>query len=344
MGLRFIVGEVNFLKPEMMNDPILDLAIVPGSAGHDEWGFRNREVPREAKIVAIGDSQTYGTSAPADQAWPAWLGRFYQTYVYNMGVGGLGPPEYRYLLHARAKLLNPELIFIGFYFGNDLYDSYEFYHVARKPNVDPMALDDFDSGKFLGNLRDWLSRNSLIYQMSKSIMGELIESLTFYDTEWRRMDRVYPVITENWRTLLEPEVRYAVLDQSKEANRIGLSESLEALDMMNEDCQVMKIRCVVVLIPTKITVYWPVVREFLNGKGYQDVKKEAEEESRVRHMTLSFLIDHGIEFVDPTEALQTAARADPLYPANADGHLNARGNEVLATDIFHKVATSIGAN
>ena len=114
--LRFIVDEVNFLKPETTAHPVLRHVIVPGSGGHDEWGFRNLEVPEEVQIVAIGDSQTYGTSAPASESWPAWLGKLSNNTVYNMGVGGYGPPQYRYLLNVKAKLLKPNLVFIGFYF------------------------------------------------------------------------------------------------------------------------------------------------------------------------------------------------------------------------------------
>ena len=230
----------------------LEHVIVPGSGGHDEWGFRNPEVPEEVQIVAIGDSHTYGTSAPASESWPAWLGRLSNTTIYNMGVGGYGPPQYRYLLNVKAKLLKPYLVFIGFYFGNDLRDSYRF---AKNVNVNTIGPNNRSTGKFLGDLRDWLSRNSLTYQMSKSFGGRLIDLLRFYEP-WRSSDdQTYPVITENWRTILTPRVRFEVLDQSKEANRIGLSESLKILGKTHEDCQKMTTRCVFVLIPTKLTVY-----------------------------------------------------------------------------------------
>ncbi len=97
--LRFVVDEVNFLKPDMMAHPVLRHAISPGSGGHDDWGFRNPIVPGNVQIVAIGDSQTYGTSAPASKSWPARLGRLSMMTVYNMAVGGYGPPDYRYLLN-----------------------------------------------------------------------------------------------------------------------------------------------------------------------------------------------------------------------------------------------------
>lgn len=330
--LRFVVDEVNFLRPDMMAHPVLRHAISPGSGGHDDWGFRNPIVPGNVQIVAIGDSQTYGTSAPASKSWPARLGRLSMMTVYNMAVGGYGPPDYRYLLNTKAKLLNPCLVLIGFYYGNDLPRSYQH---AKNLKVNSIKLKNRRPERILTDLRDWLSRNSLTYQMSKFSLGRLIELFRFYEPRPSSGRQIYPVIAHNWRTILNPRPRFSALDQSKEANRIGLSETLKILDKTREDCTKMKARCVFVLIPTKITVYWPVVRQILRGKGYQYVQAEVEEEARVRRVMTGFLKNHKIEFVDPTEAMQAAARGDPLYPSNYDGHLNERGNEVLATEIFN---------
>lgn len=335
-GLRFVVDEVNFLKPELMAHPELRHAIVPGSGGHDEWGFRNVSVPEDAQVVAIGDSQTYGTSVPANESWPAWLGRLSNTTIYNMAVGGYGPPDYRYLLNSKAKLLNPSIVIIGFYFGNDLPRSYQF---AKNLEVNSV-LTKRRSGRMFQDLRLWLSHNSLIYQMSKAFGGELIELLRFYEPRWNSGSQGYPLITDKWRTILNPDQRFAALDQSKEANRIGLSKSMEILNEIQGDCRKIMAQCVFVLIPTKLTVYWPIAREILSGEGYHRVHAEVREEAKVRQMMLGHLKNRGIEVVDPTEALQDAALIDSLYPSHAGGHMNARGNEVLATEIFTKLWSS----
>jgi hypothetical protein len=91
-----------------------------------------------------------------------------------------------------------------------------------------------------------------------------------------------------------------------------------------------------VLIPTKSTVYWPVVREILSGEGFERVQAVVEEEAKVRQAVSEHLKTRSMEFVDPVEAMQTAARRNPLYPSNAGGHLNIRGNEALAVAILRK--------
>lgn len=334
LGLRLVVDEVNFLKPELMDHPELRHAIVPGSGGHDEWGFRNRHVPDEVEVVAIGDSQTYGTSVPSDQSWPTLIGQLTKLTVYNMAVGGYGPPDYQYLLNNKAKLLKPCLVFVGFYFGNDLPRSYQH---ATKSKSSSIPHEDYRSGKFLSDLRTWLSRNSLTYQMAKASGGEFIEFLRFHEPRQRTDEKIYRVATENWQTILEPGARFEAVDQSRESNRIGLSASLEIFDQIQDDCKKMNSRCVFVLIPTKLSVYWPAVGETLSDAGQRDVRAVIDEEAKVRRVVTGHLSMRKSEFVDPVEALQAAAQEDALYPSHAGGHMNARGNEVLAAEILDQV-------
>ena len=107
---------------------ILDHVIKPGSGGHDAWGFRNKTVPASTNIVAIGDSQTYGASAAAKDSWPSTLQRISKLSVYNLALGGYGPVQYFHLLTTYATKLKPKIIIVGFYFGNDLLETYRIVH------------------------------------------------------------------------------------------------------------------------------------------------------------------------------------------------------------------------
>ena len=87
-GLRFAVNPVDFMQATLVEDPVLGRRIQPLTTGHDALGFRNREVPQHADIVAIGDSNTYGVSAPREGSWPHQLSGLLGEPVYNMGLGG----------------------------------------------------------------------------------------------------------------------------------------------------------------------------------------------------------------------------------------------------------------
>jgi len=128
VGLRFAVNPGDFLQATLIEDPVLGHRIEPFSTGHDALGYRNSGVPTQADIVAIGDSMTYGVSAPRDFSWPQQLGRLRGKHVYNMALGGYGPLHYLYLARASAANLKPKLLVIGVYLGNDLMDAYNLAH------------------------------------------------------------------------------------------------------------------------------------------------------------------------------------------------------------------------
>ncbi len=53
------------------------------------------------------------------------------------------------------------------------------------------------------------------------------------------------------------------------------------LDEVHDDCERMNTRCVIVLIPSKLTVYWPIAFKILSGEGYQCIHAAIEEEAKV---------------------------------------------------------------
>lgn len=99
----------------------------PRNPDHDFRGFRNAAVPREAFVVALGDSQTYGTGVSREQAWPQQVRVMSGLVTYNMAFGGYGPGHSVVLLD-EALGLKPKVIIEAFYAGNDLYDTYSFVY------------------------------------------------------------------------------------------------------------------------------------------------------------------------------------------------------------------------
>jgi hypothetical protein len=111
---RRILNPSDYLGVEMVQDDVL--GAVPSAtakAGFDAWGFRNREVPKTADIVAVGDSHTFGNTAKMDESWPYVLGRLTGRNVYNMGMGGYGPNQYFHLSNSKALNLKPNAIVWG---------------------------------------------------------------------------------------------------------------------------------------------------------------------------------------------------------------------------------------
>ncbi len=99
----------------------------PAFPNHDAKGFRNPSVPDSAEIVALGDSQTYGTGVAAHEAWPRQLEAYTSKSVYAMAFGGYGP-VHSLLLIEEAFELKPSTIIATLYTGNDFFDTFLIVH------------------------------------------------------------------------------------------------------------------------------------------------------------------------------------------------------------------------
>ncbi|MBN1472198.1 MAG: hypothetical protein JW925_10490 [Syntrophaceae bacterium] len=109
----------------VLPDATLGLRGNPEFPEHDSKGFRNKIALSHSEIVAIGDSQTYGTGVKRYQAWPQQLSKLSGKPVYNMSLGGYGSVEGLILLKTEALQLNPKYVIFMMYNGNDLIDAYD---------------------------------------------------------------------------------------------------------------------------------------------------------------------------------------------------------------------------
>jgi hypothetical protein len=92
-------------------------------------GLREREIPRERtsayRIIAIGDSYTYGWGVESEQTWLRLIEENLQAAgleveTINLGKPGSGPPLYAELAETAIPLLRPDLVLVGMLQGNDL--------------------------------------------------------------------------------------------------------------------------------------------------------------------------------------------------------------------------------
>lgn len=131
--------------PIFVKDDRLVLRPNPDFPEHDDRGFRNQSTSGPIAIVALGDSQTYGTGVKREEAWPQQLGQLGSEKVYNMACGGWGPTQ-SLLLFDDAISLKPRLIIEAFYSGNDMYDSFSnVYYDGQLPEL--KTKDEKESGR-----------------------------------------------------------------------------------------------------------------------------------------------------------------------------------------------------
>ncbi len=116
---------------------------VRGSIGvTNSQGFRDREraferAPGAPRVLALGDSMTWGAGISYDETFTALLEGSLQATapgaeVINVGVPGWGPHEELHLLKVYGIKLQPDIVLLDFFVGNDIQNErWEDTNLAR---------------------------------------------------------------------------------------------------------------------------------------------------------------------------------------------------------------------
>jgi lysophospholipase L1-like esterase len=332
--LRAALDEVDYLTPRLVPHPRLGHAIEPGSAGHDAWGFRNRDIPRRVPVVAIGDSQTYGVSAPADATWPAQLSRKLQQPVYNLALGGYGPGDYVHLLQEYAPRLDARTAVVGFYFGNDLIRASQLAGLGPAAVVMPAA----DDSRFLGHQRSWLARSSMLYQVTKFRLPALADYVRGVEAMAGRGLPGIPFEHPVAGTVLTPAPRFEALDLRRPRNQRGLEATKAAFLEIDAICRERGMSCFALLIPTKESVYADAAQAALPASEREELARMVDQEQGVHEELTLFLAGTRLTPIDPLPALRSVVTTRRLYARHHDGHPNGAGYGVIADAVFAVLA------
>lgn len=113
------------------HDRLLGWTLLPGARGRqtseefdvpvriNAQGFRAdreyspRPPPGVTRIVAVGDSFTFGNGVHVHEAWPAVLERRLGSEVINLGVAGYGVDQQLLMLENRGLDFQPEIVLLG---------------------------------------------------------------------------------------------------------------------------------------------------------------------------------------------------------------------------------------
>ncbi|MBI1245735.1 MAG: hypothetical protein GC202_12070 [Alphaproteobacteria bacterium] len=139
-------------------------------------GFRVAEepAPDSRKIVAIGDSQTFGPYVANEDTWPAWMQSELRrrqdsqsVQVFNAGVSGYTIADELAWLKDKGTRLKPNLILLGV-FENDVLD----YRRVLSGHATRIAVYDETDG-WLARLRVALWQNSALYNVASALKRRL---------------------------------------------------------------------------------------------------------------------------------------------------------------------------
>jgi hypothetical protein len=347
-GSRLVLNASDFLSLEVVKDDVLGAVPSPSAmAGFDKWGFRNREVPESADIVAVGDSHTYGNTARMVDSWPDVLGRLTGRRVYNLGMGGYGPNQYFYLSTTKALSLKPRIIIWGLYMGDDFEGAYSltygldhWAYLRKLPpqKVDPNVWEDPEDNRWGGETRVWLSRHSLLYQLIfHAGLGNRLKG----EVQIKNAAQLHPdadtslIIPEkNIAEAFVPKAMLTRLDQENPNIREGMRITFELLRQMNEICRQNNVQFLVVVIPTKELVFSDYLEHNTKIPLDDVIDKLLVNERLALERTFKFMEDENIAYVDALPAMKNAV-GEQLYARSAgDMHPSKNGYRVIAEAVF----------
>jgi len=119
LGLRLLTPYPNNLpRSNHVADPALGFRLRANSFGANSDGFRSAEGIKKARLVAIGDSHTFGVNAPIERSWPSILSSHMGISYFNFGVPGYNLRQYSTLL-LRAFEMEPAIVIVAIYPYND---------------------------------------------------------------------------------------------------------------------------------------------------------------------------------------------------------------------------------
>ena len=337
---RVMLDPIDYLNPTVVPDEVLGHRIEGNTGGHDAWGFRNARRPETADIVCIGDSMTYGVIIPASESWPVMLAKLSGESVYNMALGGYGPIQYLYLLENLAVKLRPRIVIVGFYFGNDFLDVYGLGRSKKhwsKYKVETANLTQGGEliyprgpGKFLGSLRDWLSKNSMLYTLvtERSIFDFIRDrELTARGASDSDLIRYRD---EKHQVTFNLALRFLNLRDPRLQNAMQVTGNL--MSDMQSVAEKSGIRLIIALIPTKERVYGKLIQQAGYREKYPRLADTLDQEDRARVWMINLLRQLRIETLDLLPAQEAAVSDHDLYPL-ADPHPNKYGARVIAKAI-----------
>ncbi|MFQ5463996.1 MAG: hypothetical protein ACE5E5_15395 [Phycisphaerae bacterium] len=344
-------------------DAVLGRRPNPEHPEHDASGFRNERVLNTASIVALGDSQTYGTGVTRSQAWPQQLAKRNGLPTYSMAFGGYGPTQ-SLALFDRAVSLKPRIIVEAFYTGNDLWDCFNMvYH--RLQFVDMKSDDEqvlseirrlegqqsvwhkFEPAKGRsvgkGPVRLLASKYLKIYGLLGAVKRATYDRLWSTNRQGALSSggRQIAFDVPPFRTVFAPVRRTTALDPRDARIREGHRLAIEAIRSMKTRATKAGIEFAVLLIPTKELVFREIARsdpEVMPDTYWSLIRIERD----VLERTKVLLEREGIDVVDALPALQQCVKdGRQPYPVSDDGHPNATGQAAIA-DAVHSALRRFG--
>ena len=300
--------------------PEFESPITINAHGHRSEPF-DLEKSERFRILAIGDSFTFGYGGPAAESYPSVIAEHLRDQLHtgaieviNAGFAACYYPDTYYLYLKEIGLgLDPDLILIGFFIGNDFdhEGAYENHWVRVDGNGFPLKIECAHSVVENGYLLAKQKRRR--YRLPVLRNSHLAQALARALTSFRPEP---PMYFNHWIYRKNYLERTNTIVQKIQRLLVGISDLARG----------RQIPLVVVMIPAREQIY-PAQYPFEDYAYMKDCDLEKPQRIFAR-----FFKQEGIEYLDLLPLLKQEPTDQPLYYP-LDAHWNRRGNEVAGRAI-----------
>ena len=294
-----------------------DAVVVAGAASDgryvvdytaDAHGFRNAKDFEKVDVALVGDSFVEGYRVRQEENVASRLAEATGLDVVNLGHSGWGPGHELAALENFGLPLEPDVVMWFFFEGNDL----------RNLDEHRVAMADFERWK---DGESGFGRRSLFANAKKVLYGLASFHARDRDSERARGLSGRFTSSDGKRHRLCFTIRPFALDAE---NRALLDGTFDILSAAHEQTRTRGARFVLVFVPSKFRVYGAHC-SFEQGAWCKDWKMNA----LPRRMS-AWAKKSGVDWVDLTEPLESAAARGELLYLTDDPHWNPAGERAVA--------------
>lgn len=302
--------------------PNLDLTIHSGmglqytvqtrSLDDSDIGFRDIGAIEPTYAVAVGDSFTWGTNVAAAETWVERLQTQLAAPVLNLGVRGYGPSQYQIVTEDHGLVHRPNVVIWGFFAGNDNVNSADYADWVAGGKRDP---DYIGRVAVAPNL---LSQHVRLYELAKLLLHRGVYQQGSSALSLPRAGG------PNW--LFYPQDLQALADGDSPRIARGWELTQEAIRATAATAHAADAELVILIIPAKELVYWPLIGPHLDDPQAFDLGEP------VRALD-DFCQQESLHCLDLTLAFVEQAQAGAELYLRQDAHWNPAGHQ-LAADLL----------
>ena len=291
----------------------------------DERGLRESPgTPGPTRLLVIGDSFTFGLGVRDDETFAARLARRPDLEVLNGGLPGIGVPALVDWYERHGRALEPALLLLAVFVGNDLAD-------ARPDREETRIVDGLVVPTVLRpGVGSWLYRHSDLARLAKRAAGGPALTSLRLAAGWREP---WEISNLRWEFSIYATPPSAEIRAAEETTDRALAR-LAAL------CAADGTRLLAALVPTRVQLEPEVWGATLVRLGLDPASHDREQPVRV---FARLLAAHGIPYTDLAPAFAAGLADDPPLYYRQDRHWTSAGHELAARELAAFLEAQAGA-